>query len=167
MPLLSLYGMWPCVPVTYQNLLVSFEIPGHVTTNAVLVLQNINTGTCVRSGGSSSDSWALNAGVVSVAVSTLVRITLGFSQQIQLHITLCTAWPTPPSTCIITIIIIIIIISRVAIQSMARKLMLIQACHLAHLSIFCLSGGWTVEKWLIGSGCRLGLWVGSVKGCVY
>jgi len=30
-----------------------------------------------------------------------------------------------------------------------------------------LTGGCTVEKQLIGSGCRLGWWVGSVKRWVY
>jgi len=58
------------------------------------------------------------------------------------------------------------IISRVAMQSIEHKRLLVQACCLAHQSIG-RSKECTVAKWLIGSGWHLKWWVGLVEGSVY
>jgi len=56
-----------------------------------------------------------------------------------------------------------VIFSRVASHYIQRKRILIQTCRLVHLSVS-LCGGCTVAKRLIGSGCRLEWWMGSVEG---
>ena len=65
----------------------------------------------------------------------------------------------------------LVIISRVAIQSIERKRVFLRVCRLSPLSV-CLSVCLCVRevyvsKRLIGSGCRLGWWVGSVERWVY
>jgi len=50
--------------------------------------------------------------------------------------------------------------SHVAIQSIEHKQVFLQVCRLSHLSVS-VSGTCTMPKWLIGSGCHFGWWVGS------
>ena len=65
------------------------------------------------------------------------------------------------------------IISRVALQSIERKRVLVETCRQSHLLVglsVCLSGRCTVAKRLIVSRCRFGMVSGvggSVEGWVY
>jgi len=62
---------------------------------------------------------------------------------------------------------IINIISRITVQSIECKWVLEHPICLSVCRSGCQSGGWIMEKRLIGSGCCLGWWVGSVDEWVY
>jgi len=55
----------------------------------------------------------------------------------------------------------VIIFSAPLCISIASGVLMVQNIRLAHLSVR------KSELWLIGSGCRLGWWEGSVEGWVY